>query len=330
MVFPKTNKELDLIAKYFAPLSLSSKGALGLHDDAALMEVPSGYEAVVTNDILVEGIHFLANDPPETIAWKSLAVNLSDLASMGAKPTSYTLGFAIPSYVEHEWIKLYVSGLEEVQNNYKIALIGGDTVSTKGPITLSITAFGHVPKNTAILRSGASAGEEIYVTGSIGGGYLGLRYLQDNLIQVNGQLSSLFVQMYRKPVPRVGLGIALRGLATSATDISDGLIADLGNICRESDVSANIQAWDIPVPEGVDKLIEKNCIKLQDIFSGGDDYELLFTVPPGSKSKVRDLACIYDLNISQIGITSLGPANISFYDKNHSIIEFDSIGYSHF
>ncbi|MBJ27162.1 MAG: thiamine-phosphate kinase [Alphaproteobacteria bacterium] len=330
MGFPKPSNEIDLIEKYFAPLASSSDSSLDLLDDAALIKVPKKHELVVTKDVLVEEIHFLANDPPKSLAWKALAVNLSDLASMGAKPAYYTLGFAIPNHIKPDWIELFVKGLNEIQNKFEILLIGGDTIVTNGPITISVTAFGQIPESMAMKRSGASAGETIYMSGCIGGGYLGLRHLQENLFGLNNKFSDFCVERYQRPFPRVALGMALRDFATSATDISDGLVADLANICRTSSVSATIYADDVPLPKGVKQLIQNGCVNLNDLFSGGDDYELLFTAPASYESRIKSLESKLDVKISSIGKIGSGPANLTFFGKGGKILDFDSMGYSHF
>src|SRR6516225_4998121 len=217
--------EFELIARYFRPLAAGRAGALGLADDAALVDVPAGERLVVTADALVGGIHFLPDDPPDRIAHKMLRSNLSDLAAMGAKPLAYFMTCCFPRPLEESWLARFAAGLAEDQREFGIALMGGDTTATPGPLTLSVTAFGTVEAGRALRRSTARAGDLVAVSGTIGDGALGLAVLKGRIPAAEG--TEHLVSRYRLPEPRLALGRSLSGLATSAMDISDGLAGDL-------------------------------------------------------------------------------------------------------
>jgi len=223
--------EFDLIARYFAPLAAGAPGALGLLDDAALVDVSPGHRLVVTVDAVVAGVHFLADDPPDLIARKALRVNLSDLAAMGARPLGYFLAAAFADQDE-PWLAAFAAGLAEDQASFGVALMGGDTVATPGPLTLAITAIGEVRSGRELRRSAAKAGDLIFVTGTLGDGALGLAALRGALPALSGAQRDFLARRYHLPEPRIDFGRALteEGLALCGMDISDGLGADLGHI----------------------------------------------------------------------------------------------------
>ena len=262
--------EFALIARHFRPLA--GEGALGLTDDAALLAPPPGQELVLAADAMVAGVHFLPDDPPETIGRKLLRVNLSDLAAMGADPLGYLMTIALPRGTPDSWLEAFTLGLAQDQAEYGLSVLGGDTVSTPGPLTLSLTILGTVPPGQALRRGGARPGDEIWVTGTIGDGHLGLAAARGTLADPDGYLAD----RYRLPQPRLSIGRALRGVATACMDVSDGLVQDLGHLCRASDCGAVIHASSIPrSPAAQDADISA-------LITGGDDYELLFSLPPGS------------------------------------------------
>jgi len=283
--------EFDIIARHFAPLSHGEAGALGLTDDAAVLSIDSGRQMVVTSDCLVAGVHFLKNDPPETIARKVLGVNLSDLAAMGAQSRAYTLAAAWPTPIDESWVAKFAAGLKSAQTDWQVTLIGGDTVATDGPLTLTVTAFGEVGEGAALTRAGAKPGDDLYVSGSLGDAALGL-------LTISGELSgaltddhaAYLTDRYRCPQPRITLGPSLQGIANSAIDISDGLVADLGHIIDESGVSATVEIANLPLSAAVRSVLEENSDLLATILTGGDDYELLFTAPPALRSDISALS----------------------------------------
>jgi thiamine-monophosphate kinase len=234
--------EFELIGRLFAPLAVGAPGAFGLTDDAAVIVPPAGEELVVTTDALVEGVHFLRGDPASSIAKKSLRVNLSDLAAKGAKPISYLLALSLPDWPDLAWVEAFARGLGEDQHEFGISLIGGDTTRTPGPLTLAITALGSVPRGTMIRRAGAAVGDLVFVSGTIGDAGGGLAILKGDGASISAVARDALIARYREPSPRLSLG--LRGLASAALDVSDGLLADLGHIADMSKVGRRRQGSD--------------------------------------------------------------------------------------
>jgi thiamine-monophosphate kinase len=273
----KPPDEFTLIARYFRPLTAGSPGALDLCDDAALLDLPEGRRLVVSADALVAGVHFFPEDAPDLIARKMLRVNLSDLAAMAAVPLGYLMTCAFPQTISESWLAGFAAGLARDQMEFAIKLLGGDTVSTPGPLTLSATAFGTVEEGKELRRSGARAGDLIAVSGTIGDSALGLRRIQGKIAPFYGDEE--LVERYLLPRPRLALAHQLIGLATAAIDVSDGLVADLGHICNASRLSAVIEAAKVPISKPARHLVQENPECLTGILTGGEDYELLFTVP---------------------------------------------------
>ena len=278
--------EFDIIARHFASLSQDEAGAFGLTDDAAVLSIGTGQQMVVTSDCLVADVHFLATDPPETIARKVLGVNLSDLAAMGARSRAYTLAAAWPTPVDESWIAGFAAGLKTAQIDWQVTLIGGDTVATNGPLTLTVTAFGEVGEGAALTRAGAKPGDDIYVSGTLGDAALGLLAIKGKLGALQDDHAAYLIDRYRCPQPRVALGPQLQGIAICAIDISDGLIADLGHVTDESGVSATIEIAELPLSEAARIVLEGTPDHLTTVLTGGDDYELLFTAPPTLRADI--------------------------------------------
>jgi thiamine-monophosphate kinase len=301
-----TSDEFQLIARYFAPLAEGASGAFGLTDDAATLAVPSGRSLVVTVDMLVADIHFLANDPPNSVGAKVLGVNLSDLAAMGAKPVAYVLSIALPSAwgdaVVCHWLNGFTAGLAEMQITVGMTLIGGDTVSTPGPLCLSVAAFGTVESGRELRRGGARQGDRVFVSGTIGDAVIGLRELtgrQPRLLEAG--LAEMVVGRYRRPTPRLALGRALVGLASACADVSDGLVADLGHICEASGVGATIEAALVPLSEAGRFVLANDPALLSALLTGGDDYELVFTAPTEQADTIIRAAAAIGVPVSAIG-----------------------------
>lgn len=273
--------EFDLIKKYFVPLAQPFSGSLSLRDDAAILSIPAGNDLVVTKDAISEDVHYFSGTDPLLIAKKLLRTNLSDLAAMGAEPHCYFLSLALPSLAE-DFIARFAQGLAEDQQQFGIYLAGGDTIATRGTPVFSLTAHGLVPKGQIIKRSGAKSGDLIYVSGTLGDAALGLARVQCPVSSV--QEDDFLVRRYLLPEPRLSLGKALRGIATSCIDVSDGLLQDMGHVCAASHVGAEIDLETLPLSEAAKKMLAKSpeCWPL--IYGGGDDYELLFTLPPGAQA----------------------------------------------
>lgn len=262
--------EFGLIAKYFVPLA-THPGALALSDDAAVLKAEADHDLVMTADALTAGVHFLPDDPPNLIASKALRVNLSDLAAKGAKPVGYLLALALPHSINDAWLAEFARGLGEDQKAFGVSLLGGDTTSTPGPLTIAITALGRVPHGTMIRRSGAKPGDHVYVSGTIGDAGAGLAILQGKPARETG--AAFLIGRYRQPTPRVSLGPKLRGLANASLDVSDGLIADLGHIAETSQVRIVVEADAIPRSDAL-KSFDPDVVRAA---TAGDDYEIAFT-----------------------------------------------------
>lgn len=325
---PRQTGEFERIATFFAPLTENMPGALGLRDDAAVLKPSPGCDLVVTTDTIVETIHFVGDEPAALIARKLLRVNLSDLASMGARPYAYTLNVAFPDRIDDAWLADFVAGLATDQAEFGIALAGGDSVATVGPVTLTITAFGEVASGTALRRTTAQAGDLVYVTGTIGDGALGLRVLRGGIAGLGPAFEESLVTRYRLPQPRLGVGQAIRGIARAATDVSDGLVADLGHIAEASGLAAVIDAEQVPLSEAARSAIAGDPARLETVLTGGDDYELVFAVPPAEKDRLDAIASETGVALTLIGTVEPG-AGVRVRGPEGCDLEFQQAGYSH-
>ncbi len=319
-----------MIAEIFAPLAEGFPGALGLLDDAAVLTPRPGRDLIVTKDLMVAGVHFPADDPARLVGKKLLRVNLSDLAAMGAHPVGYLLGIALPENSDLAWLKAFAGGLAEDQAAFGITLVGGDTVATPGPVTVSLTAFGDVPAGEALTRSGAREGDQIMASGTIGDGVLGLGVASDDWGQLTETHRAYSLNRFQVPEPRLALGQRIRSLAHSAADVSDGLIADLGHIGSASGLGAVVQAVDVPLSDAARAALDiAGQSLLPDLLSGGDDYELVFTVAPGSVDQVLSLGHELGVRVTKIGRMVAGKG-VQVLDDAGSPIVLPSGGYSHF
>ena len=295
--------EFDLIERFFKAGADSLREnpdqaiSLGIGDDCALINPPANQEIAITSDMLVEGRHFLVGADPALLARKALAVNLSDLAAMGAKPLGFTLAIALPA-ADHSWLEGFSKGLFATSKEYSCPLIGGDT--TAGPLTISITAFGTIPNGKAIRRSGAKPHEDIWVSGTVGDARLALAALRHEISLGADDLKQVEHRMHQ-PTPRVELGIHLRDLASAALDVSDGLLGDLGHILHQSQVDAEIHL-DL-IPKSI--TLKKQDIFIQNQFAacGGDDYEICFTAPSNQRERIQALSNSLHLPLTLIGKT---------------------------
>jgi thiamine-monophosphate kinase len=291
--------EFEIIARYFAPLATDA-AALALRDDAAVLVVTEGYELVVSCDTLIEGVHFLREDPPDSVGHKALAVNLSDLAAKGARGYTYLLSLAVPPGTGGRWFESFAAGLQDLQQATHTSLVGGDTTATPGPVTVTITVLGLVTHGHAVLRHGAKPGDRLYVSGTIGDAYLGLRLLTEPSLGRDWGLSeaetAFLVDRYRRPQPRMELVIPVRNFAQAAIDVSDGLAADIEKLARASHAGATVQADKVPLSPAARKVLARDPKLLAALLTGGDDYEIVAAVSEAnvgafeSEAKTRGVA----------------------------------------
>jgi thiamine-monophosphate kinase len=323
--------EFDLIARYFAPLA-GQAGSFGLRDDAAVLDPPAGCRLVTTLDTIVAGVHYLPDDPPDAVARKLLRVNLSDLAAMGAAPYGYLLSLALSKDAGEDWVAGFADGLGRDQALYGLDLLGGDTTSTPGPTSLSLTALGTLPADAAPLRrSGARAGEAIYVSGTIGDAALGLQLLLGALTVEGEADRDRLADRYRRPQPRLALGQGLRerGLASAGLDVSDGLVADLAHLCAASGVAAEVAAAAVPLSGAAQRQVEGDRSLMETALTGGDDYELVFAAPDGAAGELADLARALDLPLTRIGRLVEG-AGVRVLDADGTELAVARPGWTHF
>ncbi len=316
--------EFELISEYFSnQTSVREDVLLGVGDDCALLQTPAGMELAVTSDTLVEGIHFQKGTDPEALGHKSLAVNLSDLAAMGAEPAWVTLALTLPQ-TDQEWLKAFSHGFSSLAAKYNVALVGGDT--TRGPLSITVTAHGFVKPGAALRRSGARVGDLIFITGSLGDAALVLLHRQGGY-SVDSGLAAL-EQRLDRPQPRLVAGCSLVGIASSAIDISDGLVSDLGHICEMSGVGARLLLDQIPISPYVEGYLQQGG-DWSTVIAGGDDYELCFTVPSEKIGLLDQIGPDLDCDLTQIGEIVSVPV-ISCIMSDGTILDNPGSGYQHF
>ena len=314
--------EFDLIARYFAPLAGPS--GLGLLDDAACIRPLAGKDLIISKDMLVEDIHFLPNSDPVDLAFKALSVNISDLAAKGATSSEYFLGLALPRETPADWFEGFSRGLAEAQAHYGVQLAGGDTTSTSGGIVISVTALGYVDEGHMITRAGAKAGDRVYVTGILGSAALGLRCLQGH-----DEYDEILVNSYLRPVPHHEFGRGLVGLATAAADVSDGFLADLGHICAASGVGATILQDRLPLSTAAMTAVEADPALMPLIWSGGDDYEIVFTASAAKVKQLEALSAETGTCFTDVGVVKGGSA-VELIDSFGKLVHLGITGFQHF
>ena len=327
--------EHDLIARYFAPLARDFPGAYDLKDDAAVIEPPPGTDLVVTMDALVAGVHFFPDDAPADIAWKALAVNVSDLAAKGAAPLAYSLALALPRPLSPAFLAGFAAGLAEAQAAFGIALSGGDTTSARGDaLTIAVTAFGIVPDGRILRRGNARPGDSLYVSGTIGDAGLGLLLRGGNadavVWPIGDEAKQWLVRRYLRPEPRIALAPALLAHASAAMDISDGLVIDCRRLCATSGVAAMIEAEAVPLSTAASAVIQAEPGLLRTALTCGDDYEILFAVPAGEEAAMRQAAAARGIAVTRIGVFSAGAPVLTVADKTGASLDLGPGGYDHF
>jgi len=317
-----------LIARFFRPLA-THPGALGLSDDAAVLKPPPGFDLVLKTDAIVGGVHFFQGDAAHAIASKAMRVNLSDLAAKGARPLGFLLSLAIPKDIDEAWLEGFAEGLRGDAVLFGCPLFGGDTDRTPGPITVSIAMFGVVPEGTMVRRAGAKTGDRVFVSGTIGDAALGvlLRNGRDwKLTEIQRQH---LISRYLLPQPRNALAEAVRSHASAAMDISDGLVGDFAKLCRMSGVAAVVEAAKVPLSEAARAVTTADAGALETVLTGGDDYEILCTVPAGHAAGFRAAAKAANVPVTEIGeiMSGDGPR---FLGADGGTLTFKRTSFSHF
>jgi thiamine-monophosphate kinase len=314
--------EFELIARYFAPLARGFAGAGGLRSDNAFLPADPRHDLVVKTDTIVAGVHFLSDEKPALVAAKGLRVCLSDLAAGGATPFTYQLSLSLPPGWTERWVAAFAGGLAADQRRYGIVLSGGDTVRTPGPLTVTISAFGRVPRGRGLARTGAHAGDRLWVSGTIGDAALGL-------LAARGEIDSRFLEdRYRKPQPRTSLGPRLLGIATATADVSDGLLADAGHVAEASRLAVVVDRERIPLSTAARRLLNAKPTLWANVLGGGDDYELVMAVPERKSAAVQKAALSSGVAVTEIGRFERGRGVQLMLDRRP--VRAGRLGYVHF
>lgn len=313
--------EFELIARYFT--RPARRAALGVGDDCALLSLAPGMLLAVSSDMLVEGRHFVSTVAPERLGHKALAVNLSDLAACGARPLALTLSLALPA-ADEAFLAPFAQGLLALADRHECELVGGDT--TRGPLTIAITVFGEIAIGTALLRSGAGVGDDLYVSGTLGDARLALEVLRGT-VAVDGDAFTRIRRAMEEPQPRVALGRALVGIASSAIDVSDGLVGDLGHVLNRSSVAAVVELD--ALPRSADLAAQADALQRECLLAGGDDYELVFTAPAARREAVVEAARAAATRVTRIGRIEAG-SGLRFVDAAGRDVKGPASSFDHF
>jgi thiamine-monophosphate kinase len=326
--------EDGIIARYFAPFTAGLPGAYMLQDDAAAIAVPPGHDLVVTTDALIAGVHFFPDDDPGAIAWKALAVNVSDLAAKAATPIAYSLALALTRSTDEAWLTGFAGGLGAAQAMLGICLSGGDTTSSPaGPLMVSITAFGSVPAGRMVRRGGAKPGDGLFVTGTIGDGALGLAVragsAESAAWPLSGESREALLKRYLYPMPSTALRDALLAHADAAMDISDGLAMDCSRMCKASRVSARIEAARVPLSDAARAVLAANPALLETVLTGGDDYEILAAIRPGEEDAFMTAAASSGVAVTKVGTVEPGVGDLAVVSPDGTEMHLTRLGYDH-
>ncbi len=318
---PARTPEFALIAKHFT--RAPRRGVLGIGDDCALVDVTPGKQLAISTDTLVAGVHFFADTDAHLLGHKVLAVNLSDLAAMGATPKFFTLAITLPS-IDDTWLADFAKGMFALADQYDMVLIGGDT--TRGPLSMTLTVMGQVTPGRALQRDHAKAGDEIWVSGTLGGAALALRHLRNEIKLTSTGLQTVLDKLL-VPQPRIGLGMRLASLSPAniaAIDISDGLVADLGHICERSGLAAEIDWTKLPLHPAL--LPKAKEVRMSCALAGGDDYELCFTAPESARGALAGIAADMSLPLTRIGAMTVGKVGVMVRDESGALLPATDIG----
>jgi len=328
------NCEFKIIQKYFLPLTKGCKASNALSDDAALISLPSTKELVISKDLMAEDVHFKKSDGAYSIASKLLRTNLSDLASCGAKPLYYMLGFSQNNNLNKNFVKEFCRGLKDVSDEFSLALIGGDSIRTQDKLCFSLTIFGEIAKGKSLKRSGAKVGDLIFVSGNIGDAFLGLQLLQKKITCKNKIHQKYLINRHLHPSPRINLGMELvKQNCKSAIDISDGFLADLKHICETSNLDAVIEAKEIPISAATKFCLGENKnIDFDQLLAGGDDYELIFSINKKDQQKIINLAKKINVKLTCVGHLQKAKSKptIHLLDQNNQEIKILQYGWQHY
>lgn len=325
----------EAIVALLAPLTLGNAGTFGLKDDCASITPQPGTELVLKTDAIAENVHFLSADPPQDIAWKALAVNVSDLVAKGAAPLGYLMALSFPAAPTTGWMTAFAKGLESAQNRFGCYLLGGDTDRRPGPLTIAITAIGSVPRGKMVLRTSAQAGDALFVSGTIGDAGLGLQLLKDPRLKDLWGLTdpdvAALCRRYRRPEPRLALAPVLRQYASAAMDLSDGLVKDLDRLLRASGVAGRLAAVDIPLSNPARKALSHAPERLPALIAAGDDYEVLAAVPLAKAEAFAAAAKAAGVAVTHIGETLPGPPALAIEGPGGSPLNLpENTGWDHF
>jgi thiamine-monophosphate kinase len=326
MATDRPDSEEAIIGAYFAPLAKGFPGAFDLKDDCASITPEPGCDLVVTTDAVIEGVHFFSGEAAHAIAWKALAVNVSDLVAKGATPFAYLITLALPNAPEPPWLASFAQGLEDAQQVFGSHLIGGDTDRTPGPLSVSITAFGSVPAGRMVRRSTARAGDLVYVSGTIGDAALGLD--QRGLVAPSAR--SRLATALHMPLPPIALVPVVRDLAAAAIDVSDGLAKDFERLCRESNVGGHIEAQLVPLSQEARGVLTLEETTLERLLTGGEDYQVLAAVRPQHAAEFERRAAAAGGSVTRIGSIEVPDAGVRVIGADGKTMDFSSTGWDHF
>jgi len=326
------NSEADFIQRYLMPLAKDLPGAFGLTDDAAALDVSDGHELVATVDAVASGVHFFADDAAADIAWKALAVNVSDLVAKGAEPIGYVMSLAFPEPPSADWMTSFSGGLGAAQSVFKITLAGGDTDMRPGPLSITITALGQVPMGKMVRRSAASGGDVLFLTGTIGDAGVGLALRKDAALKTPWQLAesdaSYLLNRYHRPKPRTRLAPVLQRYARASIDISDGLVKDAASLARASGVGVKITCSALPISEPT-RLAVAGGVGAETLLTAGGDYEVLAAIPSNQTQAFAEAAEVAGVAVTEIGVIT-DDQNIVFAGADDAPLVFKQTGYDHF
>jgi thiamine-monophosphate kinase len=322
----------EAIIRLLAPLA-QTPGAFGLEDDCALLRPKAGSELVLKTDPIAEGVHFLPDASPADVGWKALAVNLSDLAAKGATPCAYLMALSFPAAPKRGWVTAFAAGLAEAQERFGCHLLGGDTDRRPGPLTVSITAIGTLPRGQMVRRGTARVGDGLFVSGTLGDAALGLMLAKNPALATAWDLAPAMREhlsnRYQRPQPRLGLAGVLRAHASAAMDVSDGLAKDLGRMCKVSGCGARVRLADLPLSAAAAKAVAAEAHRYQAVLAGGDDYEILASVPPANETAFRQAAAAAGILVARIGSTT-AQTELSIEGFDGHTVDLAQAGWDHF